>query len=316
MKDKENDSNESQITASVRDYFETDNFSRVFRNSKFVSINYDFAINIKGEVSKKNWNYTIYQRLNFDYESNAVYSYLYISKIDSETDLVQMCCGLIDFFVTNPLDTAPQAIKNNSIKLRDNELDRFQSSHTLIDTRLLVFYLEIEMSESEKIKIYHYGESKKMFVKIRDQKYAKLKSMEERPLAFISHDSRDKDKIARPLAQELTKQIGRVWFDEFSLEIGDSLRESIEKGLRECERCVLILTPSFLSNTGWTKVEFNSVFTRELIEKKNVVIPVWVGVTPEQVYAYSPSLADRLAANWEDGIEIVSKKIKKAIFDK
>jgi hypothetical protein len=37
-----------------------------------------------------------------------------------------------------------------------------------------------------------------------------------------------------------------VWYDEFSLKVGDSLRESIEKGIKECKKCILILTQNYL----------------------------------------------------------------------
>jgi hypothetical protein len=41
---------------------------------------------------------------------------------------------------------------------------------------------------------------------------------------FISHANEDKDDIARPLAEKL-KALGlKVWFDEYSLKLGDSLR--------------------------------------------------------------------------------------------
>ena len=81
-----------------------------------------------------------------------------------------------------------------------------------------------------------------------------------------------------------------VWFDEFSLKVGDRLRESIEKGIRECKKCILVLTPNFLSNPGWTKVEFNSIFTREIVEKQDLVLPVWRDVSRDQVFEYSPTL--------------------------
>jgi hypothetical protein len=112
-----------------------------------------------------------------------------------------------------------------------------------------------------------------------------------RPMAFISHDSRDKETTARPLAVSLSQTLCPVWYDEFSLNVGDSLREKIEKGLKECKRCILILTPNFLSNTGWTKKEFDSIFTRELLENENLVLPIWSGVTAKDVFEYSPALA-------------------------
>jgi len=56
--------------------------------------------------------------------------------------------------------------------------------------------------------------------------------MEEKVFAFISHDSEDKD-IARCIAINLRKRICPVWYDEFSLKVGDNLRVSIEKGLKK-----------------------------------------------------------------------------------
>jgi hypothetical protein len=104
-----------------------------------------------------------------------------------------------------------------------------------------------------------------------------------------------------------------VWFDEFSLKVGDHLRESIERGLREARKCVLVLTPNFLSNGGWTKTEFNSIFTREIIEQKDVVLPVWHDVSRKDVYDYSPTLADRLALQWNMGETEVVRKLRQAI---
>jgi hypothetical protein len=57
-----------------------------------------------------------------------------------------------------------------------------------------------------------------------------------------------------------------VWYDQFSLRVGDSLRESVEAGLKECHKCILVLTPNFLSNKGWAKHEYSSIFTREIVE--------------------------------------------------
>lgn len=63
----------------------------------------------------------------------------------------------------------------------------------------------------------------------------------------------------------------------------------------------------------WSKREYDSVFTREIIEKRNVIIPVWYNLTPKDVYSYSPILADRVAVNWSLGIEKVANRILSAI---
>lgn len=135
------------------------------------------------------------------------------------------------------------------------------------------------------------------------------------PKAFICHDSRDKRSIAARVATGLSGLGCHVWYDDFSLRVGDPLRESIEEGLKACKKCILILSPNFLSNRGWTKIEFNAAFTREIVERNNVLLPVWAGVTKDQVYAYSPVLADRLGIDWARGTREVVSKLYAAIME-
>ena len=70
---------------------------------------------------------------------------------------------------------------------------------------------------------------------------------------FISHASEDKDDnqddIVRSLATALINQGLRVWYDEFSLKIGDSLRQKIDKGLASS-------LFSFISK-GWANYELD-----------------------------------------------------------
>jgi TIR domain len=148
---------------------------------------------------------------------------------------------------------------------------------------------------------------------IRDRSYMEARSRLEIPLAFISHDSRDKEPLVRELASTLQKMLCPVWYDEYSLIAGQSLRESIEKGLRECRKCVLILSENFLSNKGWTKAEFDSVFTREILEQQNVIVPVWHGVSKEQIYTYSPRLLDKVGIPSTVGVEEIARRIVRAV---
>ncbi len=96
------------------------------------------------------------------------------------------------------------------------------------------------------------------------------------------------------------KKMYKVWYDEYSLSLGENLRESIEKGIRDSKKCILILTPNFLSNPGWTKKEFDSIFTKEIIERGRVILPIWHKVSAEDIYNYSTSLAGTFALHWPD----------------
>lgn len=50
-----------------------------------------------------------------------------------------------------------------------------------------------------------------------------MAEMEKKYDIFISHASEDKDSLVRPLTTVLERLSVRVWYDEFSLQLGDSL---------------------------------------------------------------------------------------------
>ena len=68
--------------------------------------------------------------------------------------------------------------------------------------------------------------------------------------AFISHASEDKASLVRPLARALEKMGFHIWFDEFELKVGDSLRRSIDKGLVNSRYGIVVLSKAFLRRTG------------------------------------------------------------------
>lgn len=191
--------------------------------------------------------------------------------------------------------------------------ERQVDSSELVFTGRVFFYSESDISEIEFELLRRKELANGLYLQLRGNNYAQMRSKLEKPLAFICHDFRDKDLVARPIAFGLSGLMCPVWYDEFSLRVGDRLRESIERGLKECKKCVLVLSKNFLSNTGWTKVEFNSIFTRELIEREDFLLPVWYGVTKEEVFDYSPSLADRLGVNWDLGEKEVVRRLYKSI---
>ena len=128
---------------------------------------------------------------------------------------------------------------------------------------------------------------------------------------FISHASEDKDAIARPLAQRLQARGLRVWYDELSLTVGDSLRESIDHGLAHSEFGVIILSKHFFEK-HWPTQELNGLATREVNGKK-VILPVWHEVSFEEVRQYSPMLADRVAVTTEKGVGYVVEQLLAAM---
>ena len=67
---------------------------------------------------------------------------------------------------------------------------------------------------------------------------------------FISHASEDKDDFVRPLADHLQQSGLRVWFDEFTLTVGDSLRQSIDRDLPSLGLASSESAPAFYKKIG------------------------------------------------------------------
>jgi hypothetical protein len=279
--------------ATLREYFVKDGAGNLTLDETW-----DFQDEARKVIGK------VTARLHLDFESYAQYVSFYIPEI--------------------PGMELPEALVLNRIP----ELLKATSERTLVEAGIasertngkdLIFTGQVYIYSERPVRPNHQEQLSKEAAAtghrliFRSVEYMGERNKWERPFAFISHDSRDKKEIAEPLALQLQKWMCPVWFDQYSLKVGDSLRESIETGLRECPKCILVLTPNFLKNNGWTKREYDSIFTRELVEKQRVILPVWHQVTPEDVYTYSPILADRVGAQWSDGVEETARKLLRAI---
>jgi len=112
---------------------------------------------------------------------------------------------------------------------------------------------------------------------------------------FISHASEDKEAVARPLAHSLKSKGLSVWYDEFELKIGDSLRRKIDIGLAKSNFGIVVISRNFI-NKGWTNYELDGLITRT-VSGEQILLPIWHEITKQEVIDYSPSLADKVARN-------------------
>lgn len=112
--------------------------------------------------------------------------------------------------------------------------------------------------------------------------------------AFICHAYEDKATFVRPLANVLIDLGFNIWYDEFSLKIGDSLRQSIDKGLLKSKYGIVVLSPAFFAK-NWTQYELNGLVNLELDERRKIILPIWHNIDKQTVLNYSPPLADKVA---------------------
>jgi hypothetical protein len=138
--------------------------------------------------------------------------------------------------------------------------------------------------------------------------------------AFISHAVEDQKGFVRNLAETLTRLGLSIWYAETALQVGDSLSASINKGLADSKYGIVIISPYFMGKR-WTKWELASLVNRQNSEEQNVILPIWHGVTKDDVIAFSSPLVDLIALNTatEEASEIAFKllhRIRPDIYSK
>jgi hypothetical protein len=129
---------------------------------------------------------------------------------------------------------------------------------------------------------------------------------------FISHASEDKDAVARPLAHSLKALGFSVWFDEDVLEVGDSLRRSIDAGLARSRYGVVVLSRAFF-NKPWPPRELDGLFGREIVEGTEIILPLWHEIDQDFLAAEAPMLLGRLALRTDIGTAELADRLARRL---
>lgn len=154
-------------------------------------------------------------------------------------------------------------------------------------------YIDRIVDAEEKRLILEYGKVIGFNIFVRDEEYAIKCNDLATPLAFISHDFKDKDSLVRKLANELRSLNCPVWYDEYTLQLGDNLKEKIYEGIINTKYSIVVLSQNYISNKTWANYEFNEIFKKE----NNIIIPIWYGVSRDEVEKFAPDLSLIFAAS-------------------
>ncbi|HLL75501.1 MAG TPA: TIR domain-containing protein [Pyrinomonadaceae bacterium] len=90
---------------------------------------------------------------------------------------------------------------------------------------------------------------------------------------FISHSSRDK-WAARRISDDLNRLGVETFLDEKDIETGETIDDTISIHLKECDECLLLLSPSSL-NSHWVLIEIGGA---KALGKRLVPILLHIGV--------------------------------------
>jgi len=123
---------------------------------------------------------------------------------------------------------------------------------------------------------------------------------------FISHRKADV-LIAERLAQELQQAGHDVWFDDWKIDIGDSIVGRINEGLTQSDYLVLCYSASGTSD--WVDREWQSVLMRQLSDHSIKVLPVLLSG------GHPPSILKDIAFfdllnDWDKGVQALLKAIQ------
>jgi hypothetical protein len=116
---------------------------------------------------------------------------------------------------------------------------------------------------------------------------------------FICHASEDKADLVDPLAQALRQAGVSVWYDKFVLEWGDTLRNTIDRGLAHSRFGIVVFSPAFLKRKKWTEHELDGLFAREKGGNK-VILPIWQNLASASSEAPSGRVQQK---DWQDKVE-------------
>ncbi len=209
--------------------------------------------------------------------------------------------------------------KNRQIERLNNDIVKSKSKQADINKKLgekqeKFTSKQIELNkEQERIQKQIIKNQKDMEQRqiINIQEYKSIQNDEQinkKYDFFISHASEDKKDVAEPLAKELEKLGANVWYDKFTLKVGDSLRKSIDSGLANSKYGIVILTSTYFKKF-WTEKELNGLFSR-YSEGACKILPIWHNVSKEEVSKYSPILSDILGLKTADyTIEEIAKQL-------
>lgn len=89
---------------------------------------------------------------------------------------------------------------------------------------------------------------------------------------FLSHSSADKTFV-RELAKDLKCDGHKVWFDEESIQVGQSIPQKIAEGLADSDVVIVVLSSSAVAS-GWVEQEWSSVIDDDIKTGGSIILPL------------------------------------------
>lgn len=116
---------------------------------------------------------------------------------------------------------------------------------------------------------------------------------------FLSHASKDKSTYVEELKQTLDSLGVQVFYDKDTIEWGDAWKKKIYEGLEKSEFAIMVISENFFDRE-WTELELKELLERQNEEGQKLILPILHNITPEQLKAKYPIVADIQAIESKD----------------
>lgn len=125
---------------------------------------------------------------------------------------------------------------------------------------------------------------------------------------FISYSHRDREFVDK-LAVSLVRDRKHVWLDRWELKPGDSLIQRIQEAVGEAGALLVVLSKAAVESE-WCRKELAVGLTRELAEKRILVVPVLL-----EECDVPPFLQDKVYADFRSDFQAGFRSLLEAVSD-
>src|SRR5690349_480565 len=99
---------------------------------------------------------------------------------------------------------------------------------------------------------------------------------------FVSHSSRDNPQLVHLL--EVLKASGAtVWYDQWALSPGDSLRQRVHEGINECDYFIIALS-RYALRSKWVSQELDAALIKDIErDSRSIIVVLLGGIHPTEI---------------------------------
>jgi uncharacterized protein YjbI with pentapeptide repeats len=218
-----------------------------------------------------------------EYRNERVSEFVCFTGILSREDLARRLCQAADLPEDDKVAILTEWQEGAQRMFADSHLVTFRGARFNDLERLFVKYVDLDRVVLDRDVAGTAKERKKFEARLKQDSFD----------IFISHASEDKAAIARPLSEKLQEMGLLVWLDENEIEIGEELLASLNNGMTQSRFGLMIISKAFIEKK-WTQFEVKQLLKMSKQTGKRLFF-IWHGVNEEQVSAWSPELAKRVA---------------------